>query len=137
MADHERGWSSYRPSKTLWGWSLVGASALTMVLGFTWGGWTTSGRAGVMTDIAVRDARADLVASVCVHNFVTANDAADNLKSLKAKSSWERDDFIKEGGWATIAGIDETVTNATDDCADQLMKLKELPQATDPVVSDS
>jgi len=137
MADQERGWSSYRPSKTLWLWSIVGASALTMVLGFTWGGWTTSGRAQIMTEIAIRDDRADLVASVCVHNFVTANDAADNLKSLQAKSSWERDDFIKQGGWAQIAGIDDTVTNATDACADQLMKLKELPPATDPVVTDS
>ena len=123
------GWSAYRPSKTLWLWSLVGASALTMTIGFTWGGWTTSGRARVMTDIAVRDARADLVASVCVHNFVTAGDAQENLRALQAKSSWQRGDFINEGGWAKVAGIDETVTNAADVCADELMKMKELPQA--------
>lgn len=137
MTDEERGWSGYRPSKTMWGWSLVAASALTMVVGFTWGGWTTTGRARVMTDIAVRGARANLVAGVCVHNFVTASDAADNLKTLQAKSSWQRDDFIKEGGWAKIAGIDDTVTNATDACADKLMKLKELPPGNDPVVTDS
>jgi hypothetical protein len=35
MQNGEGGWSGYRPSKTLWGWSIVGASALTMVLGFT------------------------------------------------------------------------------------------------------
>lgn len=127
MQNGESGWSGYRPSKTLWGWSIVGASALTMVLGFTWGGWTTSGRANVMTEIAVRDAKADLVASICVHNFVTANGAENNLKTLQAKSSWQRDDFITEGGWAKIAGIDGTVTNAADTCADQLVKMKELP----------
>lgn len=137
MADDVRGWSNYRPSKTLCGWSMVAASALTMLLGFTWGGWTTTGRAHVMTDIAVRDAKADLVAGVCVHKFVTASDAADNLKALQAKSSWQRDDFIKDGGWAKVAGIDDTVANATDACADQLMKLKELPAASDPVVTDS
>ena len=30
MQNGEGGWSSYRPSKTLWAWSIVGASALTM-----------------------------------------------------------------------------------------------------------
>ena len=137
MTDHMLGRSNYRPSKTMWGWSMVAASALTMLVGFTWGGWTTSGRAHVMTDIAVRDAKAALVAGVCVHNFVTASDAADNLKALQAKSSWQRDDFIKEGGWAKVAGIADTVANATDACADQLMKLKELPATPDPVVTDS
>jgi hypothetical protein len=138
MQNGESGWSGYRPSKTLWGWSIVGASALTMLLGFTWGGWTTSGRAYVMTEIAVRNAKADLVASICVHNFVTATDAQDNLKTLQAKSSWQRDDFINEGGWAQIAGIDGTVTNAADTCADQLVKMKELPQSGgDAGVTDS
>lgn len=137
MADYERGWSNYRPSKALWAWSILGASALTMALGFTLGGWTTSGRARVMTAVAVRDAKADLVAGVCVHNFVTASDAADNLKSLQAKSSWQRDDFINEGGWTKIAGVDDTVANAADACADQLMKLKELPPSADPAVTDS
>ncbi|MBY5371122.1 hypothetical protein HFO93_29445 [Rhizobium leguminosarum] len=138
MQSGEAGWSNYRPSKTLWAWSIVGASALTMALGFTWGGWTTSGRARVMTDIAVRNAKADLVAGICVHNFVTASDAQANLKTLQAKSSWQRDDFITEGGWAKIAGIDGTVTNAADACADQLVKMKELPQSGgDAAVTDS
>ncbi|MGZ2461785.1 hypothetical protein [Rhizobium anhuiense] len=137
MSEQDGGWSNYRPSKTLWAWSIVGASALTMVLGFTLGGWVTTGRANVMRDIAVRDAKADLVAGVCVHNFVTASGAADNLKALQAKSSWQRDDFINEGGWTKIAGIDDTVTNAAEACADQLMKLKELPKSPDAVVTDS
>jgi hypothetical protein len=137
MANTENGgWSSYQPSKTLWFWSLVGASALTMAIGFTWGGWMTTGRASVMTDLAVRDARAKLVADLCVHNFVSSSDAAENLKALKAKSSWERDDFINEGGWAKIAGIDGTVAKAADTCADQLVNLKELPAET-PSVTDT
>ncbi|MEI1247554.1 hypothetical protein [Rhizobium aouanii] len=128
----------YRPTKSVWAWSVVGASALTVVLGFTWGGWTTSGRAAVMADIAVRNAKADLVAGICVHNFVTASDAQENLKTLQAKSSWQRDDFITDGGWTKIAGIDGTITNAADACADQLVKMKELPQSGgDAAVTDS
>lgn len=137
MPGHASGWSNYRPSKTLWGWSIVGGAVLTVILGFTWGGWVTTGRANVMRDTAVRDAKADLVAGVCVHNFVTAGDAADNLKTLKAKSTWQRSDFIKEGGWTKIAGIDDTVTNAASACAEQLMKLKELPKSSSAVITDS
>lgn len=137
MQDQESGWSRYRPSKTLWIWSMIGASALTMVVGFAWAGWMTTGRANVMRDIAVRDAKADLVAAICVHNFVTASDAQQNLKALKAKSSWQRGDFINEGGWAKIAGIDDKSTNGADACADQLAKLKELPSPADTAVTGS
>ncbi|WP_434713547.1 hypothetical protein NMA58_24780 (plasmid) [Rhizobium sp. YTUHZ045] len=138
MPNSQGGWSDYRPSKTLWAWSIVGASALTMALGFTWGGWTTSGRATVMTANAVRDAKADLVAEICVHNFITANNAQENLKALQAKSSWQREDFIDEGGWAKIAGIEGTITDAADACADELVKLKELPlSGGEAAVTDS
>lgn len=137
MSDMERtGWSSFRPSKTLWVWSVIGASVLTMVVGFTWGGWVTAGRASTMADLAVRDARANLVADLCVHNFVSSSYAAENLKTLKAKSSWEREDFIKNGGWTTIAGIEDPVANAADTCADHLLELKE-PPANTPSVTDS
>ncbi|MBX4994497.1 hypothetical protein ABID08_004984 [Rhizobium binae] len=128
MSDMERaGWSSFRPSKTLWFWSIVGASVLTTIVGFTWGGWVTSGRASTMAELAVRNARANLVADMCVHNFVSSSDAAENLKALKAKSSWQREDFIKDGGWTTIAGINDPVANAADTCADHLLNMKELP----------
>lgn len=80
-----------------------------------------------MTALAVRDARADLVANICVHNFATAADAQDNLEALRAKSSWAREGFIQEGGWATIAGIEEPVVNAADVCAQHLIDMKQLP----------
>ncbi|WP_431324845.1 hypothetical protein [Rhizobium sp. YTU87027] len=137
MLNGDSAWSEYRPSKTLWAWSIIGTCALTMVAGFTWGGWMTSGRADVMRDIAVRDAKAELVAGICVHNFVTARGAEENLRALQAKSSWERENFIRDGGWTKIAGINDSVTNAADTCADQLMKLKELPKSADPAVTDS
>ncbi|AHG48857.1 hypothetical protein RLEG12_07935 (plasmid) [Rhizobium leguminosarum bv. trifolii CB782] len=91
-----------------------------------------------MTAIAVRNAKADLVAGICVHNFVTAKDAEENLRALQAKSSWQRDDFISNGGWTKIAGIDGTITNAADACADQLVKMKVLPlSGGDAAVTDS
>ncbi|CAN7732668.1 hypothetical protein [Neorhizobium sp. LjRoot104] len=137
MTNSEKsGWAGYRPTKTAWFWSLVGASALTMVVGFAWGGWTTAGSARTKTAIAVRDARADLIADICVHNFTTASNAEENLKVLRDKSSWAREGYIKDGGWTNVGGIDEPVVNAADACAEQLLDLKQLP-ARDMTVTDS
>lgn len=120
-------WSEYQPTKKVWFWSTIGASLLTMVVGFTFGGWMTAGGASVMADQAVRTARAGLISNICVHNFVSAANAADNLKELKSKSSWERDDFITDGGWASVDGLVAPVPNAADACAKALIDLKELP----------
>ncbi|KSV66991.1 hypothetical protein N183_32575 [Sinorhizobium sp. Sb3] len=120
-------WSEYQPTKKVWFWSTVGASLLTMILGFTFGGWMTAGGASVMADQAVRMARAELISNICVHNFVSAANAAENLKELKSKSSWERDDFITNGGWASVDGLVSPVPNAADVCAKALIDLKELP----------
>jgi hypothetical protein len=114
---------------------MVGASILTMLVGFTWGGWTTAGRAALTTDRAVRLARAELISDICVHNFVSAVDAADNLKELKAKSSWEQDDYIENGGWAIIAGLSKPVPDAVDTCAEALVDLKELPSVAEAETS--
>jgi hypothetical protein len=116
---------------------MIGASALTMVVGFTWGGWTTTGRAQVMQDIAVRNAKAELVAGICVHNFITSQGAEKSLRDLKAKSYWDRDDFINAGGWMKIAGIDANVTDAAEDCANRLVKLNDVSQPTSPLVTGS
>uniref|UniRef100_UPI0031014E80 hypothetical protein n=1 Tax=Neorhizobium sp. EC2-8 TaxID=3129230 RepID=UPI0031014E80 len=87
--------------------------------------------------VAARDARADLVADMCVHDFISASDAGQNLQALKATSSWERENFIKEGGWTKIAGIDGPVINAANNCAEQLMEMKELPQQASSALTDS
>ncbi|NLS07977.1 hypothetical protein HGP14_32690 [Rhizobium sp. P32RR-XVIII] len=123
-------WRNYKPTKTLWVWSMIGVSVLTMVLGFTMGGWTTGGRASVMASNAAKQATSELVASMCVQNFVTGTDAAKNLAALKETSSWQRNDFIEKGGWMTIAGLDEKVDGAADLCAETLADMKELPAAT-------
>ncbi|MBX6324016.1 MAG: hypothetical protein IRY94_19535, partial [Rhodospirillaceae bacterium] len=51
------GWKAWRPSKGLWFWSCVGASALTMIVGFGWGGWVTGGTASKMATDAAEQAR--------------------------------------------------------------------------------
>lgn len=121
-------WESYRPSKTLWFWSLAGISVLTMILGFTVGGWTTGGTAAFMAEKAARDARSTLAASVCVQKFVTTAGAAEKLAALKEASSFERDNFIEDGGWAKLTGVEEAIPGAAELCAEELIALENLPE---------
>jgi len=128
-------WQNYRPSKTLWFWSLAGVSVLTMILGFTVGGWTTGGSATVMAEQAAREARSTLAASLCVQNFVSTAGAAEQLAALKEASSWERDDFIEDGGWARLAGFEKAIPGAVELCAQELVAMESLPEANAEAVT--
>jgi hypothetical protein len=105
--------------------AIVGAIA-TMIIGFSWGGWTTGGTAKSMAEKAALDASTKIVSSLCVNKFAASPDAKAKLAALKEESSWKRSDFIEEGGWSTIAGIKE-VKGAADACASDLVAMDELP----------
>lgn len=127
-------WEQYRPSKSLWFWSCAGCVALTMILGFTLGGWVTGGTASAMADTAREQARAQLAADVCVARFKKGADFATALADLKAENSWSRDDFVADGGWVTLAGLDEPVAGAADLCAETLADM-EAPETTADVAA--
>ncbi|KRR19249.1 hypothetical protein [Bradyrhizobium retamae] len=120
-------WREYRPSKAALFWSCVGSVVVALIIGFTWGGWVTGGTAKEMVDKAARDARAELAANVCVQRFVDASDARAQLATLKKTSSWQREDFIEKGGWATLPGSDKPVASAAEICAERLAAMKLPP----------
>ena len=82
--------------------------------------------AQAMADDASKQARADLASTVCVSKFMKSPDAAATLATLKETQSWKRDDIIKEGGWATMIGIDKPSSDTIDMCADKLAEM-EMP----------
>ncbi|MGH6860209.1 MAG: hypothetical protein ACRECY_08135 [Phyllobacterium sp.] len=104
---------------------VLGAIA-TMIIGFTWGGWTTAGTAKSMAETAAKDASTRIVASICVNKFAATPDAKAQLAALKEESTWKRGDFIEKGGWSTIVGV-EDVKGAASACASDLVAMDELP----------
>jgi hypothetical protein len=134
MSENTR-WSDYRPSLALWFWSCAGCVVLTMIVGFTWGGWVTGGSADAMAANAREEARAQLAAAVCVEKFLHAPDAAVRLAELKEQSQWQRDGYIEEGGWTTLVGLEEPVDGAADVCAEQLAEM-ELPAANESAAAE-
>ena len=118
-------WQSYRPSKTAYFWSCVACILGTIIIGFAWGGWTTASSAARMASEAANDARTKLAAAICVTKFDTGADVKTELAQLKGTSSWERDDFIVKGGWATLPGMKAPLDGVADLCAQQLMTEKQ------------
>ena len=116
----------YQPTKTTLFWSVAGAAVLTMIVGFTWGGWVTGGTATEMAEEAAERSTAKLAAAVCVERFVNSQDAALQLAALKETSRWKQKSFVADGNWATLAGMEEPVSGAAELCAEQLAGM-ELP----------
>lgn len=116
----------YQPTKTTLFWGMAGTAVLTMIVGFTWGGWVTGGTAAEMAEEAAEQSAAKLAAVVCVERFVNASDAAVQLAALKETSRWKRKSFVEDGKWAMLAGLEEPVDGAADLCAERLADM-ELP----------
>jgi len=125
-----KAWSDYKPSKTIWLWSCVGAAVLTMIVGFTAGGWVTQSTAAKQAEASTSAAVAQLAAGICVHRFMAAPDAQAKLAALKSADSWKRDSMIEKGGWVTFADAKAPVDGAADLCASKLMQSSEAAATT-------
>lgn len=134
MADIQGKIAAYRPSKTVWFWSTAGAVVVTLILGFTWGGWVTGGAAADRAEEAAEGAAARLAADICAYRFLQAGDAGTQLAALKEQASYKRNALIEDGGWVTFAGAEDPVRGAAGLCVDHLMEAKLETPATTPVV---
>src|SRR3546814_842895 len=110
-----------RTPKTVWFWSSVGVAALTMIVGFTAGGWVTGGTATEQAQASTEQAVATLAANICANRFLAAPDAAHQVTMLKEVDSWKQDSFIEEGGWVTFANMKDPIDGAADLCADKVL----------------
>ena len=82
---------AYTEIKLKWGgWGLAAGAVGAMIIGFTWGGWTTHSKTQQMTDAAVLNTRV----AICVAQFTKASDAK-RRGELKAINSWDRAAFIE------------------------------------------
>lgn len=112
---------TYRPSKAAFVAACVGASLLTMFVGFNWGGWMTIGTARDLATTAANVARGELAGSVCIERFNGAPDADARMAELKAiPSASARRQYVEAGGWATMPGETSPDRRASEACATAL-----------------
>ena len=85
-------------------WGAAGGAVAMAIVGFTWGGWVTGGRAEADATQRADAAVVVALAPVCVDKFQHTADVAANLAALKKVDSWSQGEFVEKGGWATVAG---------------------------------
>jgi len=100
-------------------WGLIVVAVIAMIIGFAWGGWTTSGTTKTMTKEAVLASQA----AICVAQFMQDPNHEENLKELEKLDSWKRAEFIEKGGWDKMPGQEKADYAVSRGCADGLERL--------------
>ena len=100
-------------------WGVAGGAVALAIVGFTWGGWVTGGKAEADATQRANAAVVVALAPVCVDKFQRTADASTNLAALKKVDSWTQGDFVEKGGWATVPGSNspEQVSAVAKACA--------------------
>jgi pimeloyl-ACP methyl ester carboxylesterase len=114
-------WSEARPTKTLLFWSCVASMVLTMIVGFSWGGWVTGGTARQTAETTATDAIVRRLAPICVVQSGRDMGKGPKLVALKDESSWQRGEYVGKQGWATMPGEQEPDRRVAEACATLLM----------------
>ena len=97
-------WKEARPTKTAVFWSWIASIALTMIIGFAWGGWVTGRTARKIAETVAADAVAQRLAPICVVQFHQDPEKDQKLEELKKASSYQRRNYVQDQGWATMPG---------------------------------
>ncbi|MBU2055229.1 MAG: hypothetical protein KKC25_09670 [Proteobacteria bacterium] len=95
-------------------WGLICGAIVAMIIGFAWGGWTTSGTTQKMSNEAVLASQA----AICVAQFMKDPNNKEKLKEYEGIDSWKRSEFIEKGGWNKMPGQKEASSGVSRACVD-------------------
>ena len=98
----------------------VGALVL-MIVGFSANWVVTAGAAQEEAERMAQKAVVEKLVPICVAQFEQDPNKAEDLKNLKAHSTWARGELIEEQGWATMPGSESANIDILDECAEKIM----------------
>jgi len=93
-------------------WGLICGAIVAMIIGFAWGGWTTSSTTQTMSDEAVLSSQA----AICVAQFMKDPNHEAKLKEFEGMDSWKRSDFIEKEGWDKMPGQEKADDGVARSC---------------------
>ncbi len=105
-------------------WGVVVGSIFTMIVGFTWLGWTLGSTAERIATERTNTAVIVALTPSCVTTFMQQPGAAAKLAEFQKVESWKQREFIETGGWATPRGDKAPHPGLATACAEQLAKIK-------------
>jgi hypothetical protein len=104
-------------------WGAVAGSVVTMITGFSYGGWTTSSTSARLAKTQADTAVTMALVPICVAKSKADGAAVMKMVELRAlTSSYEQRDFVTKTGWATVAGSDDPNSDVAEACAAALLK---------------
>src|SRR5437016_8980116 len=103
-------------------WGLICGAVIAMIIGFAWGGWTTSSTTQTMTKEAVLASQA----AICVAQFMKQPNHEKKLKELGDVSSWQRAEVIEKGGWDKMPGQAKAGYARSEEHTSELQSLTNL-----------
>ena len=93
-------------------WGFVAGAGIAMIIGFVWGGWTTSSTTQKMSEEAVLTSRV----AICVAQFMNGPNHKMKIKEFQGTESYQRSDFIEKGGWDRMPGEEKAAWGVSSAC---------------------
>ena len=105
-------------------WGLA-AGAVVLLIVIFWSGFAvTKSSAEEQAEDMAEKAVVEKLATICVAQFQQDPEKEQKRKVLKETASYDRDDFVKKQGWATMPGIEKPDSSVCDECAERILALK-------------
>ena len=105
-------------------WGVIVGSVGTMIVGFSWLGWTLGSTAERMATDRTTAAVVSALTPSCVARFMQQPGAAAKLAEFQKIETWKQSQFIEEAGWATPRGGQKPFSGLASACAEELVKAK-------------
>lgn len=93
-------------------WGFVLGAGIAIMIGFVWGGWTTSGTTQKMNDEAVLTSRA----AICVAQFMNSPNYKMKIKEFQGTESYQKSELIEKGGWDKMPGQEKAAWGVSGAC---------------------
>lgn len=93
-------------------WGFVLGAGIAIMIGFVWGGWTTSGTTQKMNDEAVLTSRA----AICVAQFMNSPNYKMKIKEFQGTESYQKSELIEKGGWDKMPGEEKAAWGVSGAC---------------------
>jgi hypothetical protein len=100
-------------------WGFVSGAGIAMIVGFVWGGWTTSSTTQKMSEAAVLTSQAE----ICVAQFMRDPGRKAAIKEFQGTDSYKRSDLIEKGGWDKMPGQEKAAYGVSSACVTGLEAL--------------
>ncbi len=94
----------------------LGGAIAVSIIGFTWGGWTTSGSAQTMAQNLAAEEVTLAMVPVCLDISAADPERTEKLAGLQDLSRFARRNAMMETGWATRPGSDAPDRDLADAC---------------------